>query len=287
MTAKKKTVSEFTPHPGRENADKQIKELQEQLRIAEQKVARLSAVSRRYKLELNSKNKLKLGVLSDLHIGSLCCNEDAIVSYYQTAVKQGVRTFLCAGDLLDGHRIYRGQEFELRELGYAKQKAAFVKLAKRLPKNAITYFVTGNHDASFKRLSGALVGEAIDKACDRWHYLGEDIAQFEINTPQGLKRLAMLHPDGGTAYALSYKPQKIVDAWAGGSKPHLLAIGHYHKAEFIPRYRNVKILQAGTFQEQTPFMARKGLAADVGGWIVEWQFGELCNEIGSRFVEFF
>ena len=100
-------------------------------------------------------------------------------------------------------------------------------------------------------------------------------------------RVALLHPDGGTAYALSYKSQKIIEAWEGGSKPHIIGIGHFHKAEFMPRYRNVKAIQAGCFQNQTPYMARKALAAHVGGWIVEIVLGELYNVVRTEFVEFF
>ena len=75
--------------------------------------------------------------------------------------------------------------------------------------------------------------------------------------------------------------------WEGGKKPHILGIGHFHKAEYMPRYRNVKAIQAGTFQDQTPFMARKGLAAHVGGWIIEITLGDLYNKIKTEFVEFF
>jgi hypothetical protein len=81
--------------------------------------------------------------------------------------------------------------------------------------------------------------------------------------------------------------QKIVEGLAGGYKPHLLVVGHYHKAELLPRIRNVAALQAGTFQMQTPFMARKGAEAHVGGWIVEFELGELCNRVKTEFVSFF
>lgn len=60
----------------------------------------------------------------------------------------------------------------------------------------------------------------------------------------------------------------MIDAMSGGEKPNILAIGHYHKAEYL-FYRNVHCIQAGTFCAQTPFMRGKGLAANMGGWIVE------------------
>jgi hypothetical protein len=68
---------------------------------------------------------------------------------------------------------------------------------------------------------------------------------------------------------MSYKVQKRIEAMSGGEKPNVLAIGHYHKAEYIPEYRNVHAFQTGCLQAQTPFMRGKGISAMIGGWIVE------------------
>jgi DNA polymerase II small subunit/DNA polymerase delta subunit B len=61
---------------------------------------------------------------------------------------------------------------------------------------------------------------------------------------------------------------KMIEAMQGGDKPNILAVGHYHKIEYIS-YRNVHAFQTGTFQAQTPWMRGKGIAAMMGGWIVE------------------
>jgi hypothetical protein len=62
--------------------------------------------------------------------------------------------------------------------------------------------------------------------------------------------------------------QKAIETLEGGRKPHMLAAGHFHKADWMPTYRNVAGVQTGCFQWQTPFMMTKGLAAHVGGWII-------------------
>jgi hypothetical protein len=82
----------------------------------------------------------------------------------------------------------------------------------------------------------------------------------------------------------AYKPQKIIESLEGGTKPDMLGIGHFHKAEMMPSYRNVAGVQAGTFERQTPFMARGGLAAHVGGWIIDVTVGEGHNVIRGEFV---
>lgn len=287
MTIKKKTVSEFTPHPGRENADKQIKKLEEEKRILEQKLFAITAPSQKYIIKADKKETYICALTSDWHIGSLYRNEDALVAFYKYAKSLGVKDFLCAGDVLDGHGIYKGHTFELREVGFDRQMNALIDITNRLPKNITTHFITGNHDAAFTKRVGMLVGPQIERECRNMKFIGPDFGNITIDRPKSSIRIALLHPDGGTAYALSYKTQKIIESWEGGKKPHILGVGHFHKAEYMPRYRNVKGIQAGCFQEQTPFMMRKGLAAHVGGWIIEVTLGSLYNRIQTEFVEFF
>jgi hypothetical protein len=77
-----------------------------------------------------------------------------------------------------------------------------------------------------------------------------------------------MHPGGGTGYALSYRPQKIIEAMEGGEKPAVLLLGHYHKLD-AGIVRNVCYVQTACGQDQTPFMAQKALEAHVGGVLVE------------------
>ena len=78
----------------------------------------------------------------------------------------------------------------------------------------------------------------------------------------------MLHPDGGSSYAISYKSQKIVESLEGGVKPEVLHIGHFHKAEYL-FYRNIHVFQNGCLQSQSKFMKGKHLSAHRGFWIIE------------------
>jgi hypothetical protein len=82
--------------------------------------------------------------------------------------------------------------------------------------------------------------------------------------------LVVMHPGGGSSYAYSYRPQKIVESLSGGEKPGVLIIGHYHKLS-CNLIRNVWMLQAGTTMDQSVFMRKKGLEAHVGGFIVTLQ----------------
>ena len=127
-----------------------------------------------------------------------------------------------------------------------------------------TYFISGNHDASIYKQVGYDICQAVANARPDMKYLGRDCAVVHI-TPKCI--LELRHPWDGTAYALSYKIQKMIEAMESDSKPNILAVGHYHKAEYL-FYRNIHALQTGCFQGQTPFTRGKGISVQIGGWLV-------------------
>jgi predicted phosphodiesterase len=245
---------------------------------------------RRYRVPVPSDGAdIRFALIGDNHAGSLYERFDALGAFLRRAKDEGVTTVLHTGDVLDGIGIYRGQEFEQYAIGFDRQLQA---LSDRVPRieGMDVRFITGNHDGSFYNLIGADPGPRIAQATG-WTYLGRDQAWTELENPEGsVLHVMLFHPSGGTAYALSYRPQKIVEAIPGGKKPDVLAIGHYHKAEWIPSYRNVSVFQTGTFQSQTPFMARQGSQAHVGGWIVKATLGaeeNLTSRITGTFVAFY
>ena len=89
----------------------------------------------------------------------------------------------------------------------------------------------------------------------------------EITSQHGAAVIRMMHPGGGSAYALSYPSQKMVESFQGGEKPQALFAGHYHKYD-VCYPREVFTLQAGCLEDQTPFMRKKKLCAHVGFIIV-------------------
>jgi DNA polymerase II small subunit/DNA polymerase delta subunit B len=278
--SKKKTLADFeVAHGGGK-----IKALERQLEVEHAKVEALADVQGRVVVETSASNRLCFGITGDRHMGSLYHHGAALQAYYDYAQARGAARIYDCGDILAGHRVYKGQEFELRDLGFEAQLG---RLASDSPRNVPTSFITGNHDASFKNAAGVPVGKMIQQAVPEYTFLGEEQARVSMQTPNGPFDLMLIHPGGGSAYALSYKLQKIIESLEGGTKPDMLANGHFHKAEMIPTYRNVCGLQAGTFERQTPFMARQGLAAHVGGWIMEVTVGNGCNVIRGEFVAFY
>lgn len=104
-------------------------------------------------------------------------------------------------------------------------------------------------------------------------YLGYEEADIELRTSKLPEKtrgpiVRLLHPGGGTAYALSYKTQKLAESLQGGEKPDIQLVGHFHKydANF---HREVFNLTTGCLQDQTTFMRKLMLAAHVGYLILE------------------
>lgn len=289
MTAKKKVSKKSVQKRGttefeQAHGGSKIKALQRSLEVERKKVEALADVQGKVSVVASRDCQIRFALTGDRHTGSLYHHASALQGFYEHCEAMGVGVVFDTGDLLDGHRVYRGQEFELRDLGFEAQLA---RITKDAPTNVPTSFITGNHDASFKSLAGVPVGMMISQSVPSYTFLGEEQARVEWKTPNGPFVLQLIHPGGGSNYALSYRPQKIVESLEGGTKPDLLAIGHYHKAELMPSYRNVCAIQTGTFQRQTPFMARGGLAAHVGGWIVDVHVGDGHNRIQAEFVAFY
>jgi len=267
----------------------QDKENQQELERLRRVVAGFANKHRPYIIEdRRYNNTLRFAIISDPHIGSLYERVDAWHAFYKILKSEKITTILSAGDTLEGWRVYRGQEFEMYAHGHEDQLKA---LKKRVPEfSGKTFFITGNHDTSYKKLAGCNIGENIADSVD-WNYLGEEYAEIILETKIGRKwKISLLHPSGGTPYAISYRTQKIIESFSGGQKPNLVVIGHLHKAEMLPAYRNVVGVMAGCFQSQTPFMARKPTPAHVGGWIFEVTIGSsrgLTNRVKSEFIPFY
>ena len=183
--------------------------------------------------------------------------------FYDLCVREGISDVYHTGDITDGLKMRVGHEYELYEISADEMREDVVM---HYPKRdgITTHFITGNHDASIYKHVGYDIGQAIAVRRPDLKYLGRDCATINL-TPNCT--LELRHPWDGTAYALSYKMQKMIEAMESDSKPNILAVGHYHKAEYL-FYRNVHALQSACFQGQTPFTRGKGISVHIGGWIV-------------------
>ena len=220
----------------------------------------------------NGERILRFGLMGDTQINSKYTQLTYLHKYYDHCASEGIKTVYNTGDIDDGEKMRPGHEYELYTLGADEHVSEIVRVYPKR-RGMRTYFITGNHDASYIKLCGLDIGYKIAEERSDMFYLGQSSAVIDL-TPNC--SLELRHPLDGTAYALSYKLQKMIEAMSGGEKPNILAVGHYHKLEYFP-YRNVHAFQTGTFQSQTPWMRGKSIAAMIGGWIIEIH----VNEDGS------
>jgi predicted phosphodiesterase len=212
----------------------------------------------------HGRKRIKFGLCSDTHIGSKFADYAALNDLYKRFEIAEVQAIYHAGDLTEGYERRKGHTYECDLHGFDAQVQGVVDRYPQI-KGVTTYFITGDHDGWHRDAGGASVGPAVTKARRDMVFLGDCSATIEF-TPNC--RIMLSHPAKGTAYAISYQVQKQIEALSGGTKPQLLAVGHYHKAEYF-FYRNIHAFQTGCLQRQTGWMRRMGLSAHMGGWIVE------------------
>lgn len=214
----------------------------------------------------------RFGFVTDNHLGSKYSRLDVLNDLYDRFARRGLTHVYNAGNWIDGVA-----PFNRHDLLVHGMDAQLRYFAEHYPERLgiTTYAVAGDdHEGWFAQREGVDIGryaEARMRDAGRtdWRYLGYMEADVKlVNAKTGAwSVMRVVHPGGGSAYAVSYSMQKLVESYEGGDKPAVVLGGHYHKQEIL-NYRNVWIIQGGTTEDQTPFMRKKKLEAHVGGLIV-------------------
>lgn len=213
-------------------------------------------------------DKYRFGVVSDTHLGSRMQQISHLRAFYRLCQQRQIQTVFHCGDLVEGERVYKGQEYEIFVHGADAQRKYAVKHYPKA-KGVKTTVLGGNHDFSFQKDGGYDIVAAICEERSDMEYAGSTLAYTEFLT----LRIALMHGSGGNAYARSYKPQKVAEQMAP-PKPNMLFMGHYHCPVILSGYRNIEVVQLGCFQSQTPYLASKGLYPFIAGLIVTVQIEE-------------
>lgn len=227
---------------------------------------------------------IRFGVCGDNQFNSKYTQITYAHRLYDIYEAEGIKTVYHTGDMDEGEQMRPGHQYECYNQGADDHVEEIVKNYPRR-EGMKTYFISGNHDHSLIKRAGYDIGKPIADQRDDMVYLGQSWATVNL-TPNCT--LELRHPLDGTAYAISYKMQKMIDAMSGGEKPNILAVGHYHKVEYL-FYRNIHIYQTGCLQGQTPWMRGKQIAAMLGGWIIEAHVDEegMITRIKHEFIPFY
>lgn len=229
--------------------------------------------------------QVQIGIVTDTHLANLFAAEEELHFAYDRFAAEGITDVFHAGDLVDGSGRYGypGHSMEVREDCYTPRQTCAYAIDNYPQRDGITTrFIESmkchagwdlqrdGFDHGYSLQYGFNYLKKTPQGSELLHkpgrpdlqFLGYDSARVTIG-PESLTLVDILHPGGGSSYALSYRPQKWSESLEGGSKPHLAIMGHYHKLNYI-RPRNIHVLSAECLEWQTPFMARHGIQAHVG-----------------------
>lgn len=214
----------------------------------------------------------RFGLCGDNHICSNYERMDVLHAIYDIYARDGIKDVFNTGNWIDGEARFNKQDIYVHGMG--NQLRHFAKVYPQRP-GVTTQFVAGDdHEGWYVQREGVNIGQLAEDEARRQGrtdlvYLGYMEHDVELVNGEGnSSKLRVVHPGGGSAYALSYTTQKLIESYSGGEKPAIVALGHYHKAEYL-HYRNIHAIQTGCTMDQSPFMRKKRLSAHIGGWIVE------------------
>jgi len=212
---------------------------------------------------------VRIGMISDTHLGSKCQQLTYLHDFYEVADSLGVTNIYNAGDITDGDgTVYRGHRQEIFLNGHDEYIDYVAKHYPYKP-NISTHFILGNHDYSFFKTAGINIGPPIEHRRPDMKYCGELGAYIQLQTDC---KFYMHHPTGGRAYSLSYNPQKFAQNFQPHLKPNIYLVGHYHGKGWFGAGRNIEVFLGMCFQSQTTLFKAKGWVPDIGGMIVDLQF---------------
>jgi len=214
-------------------------------------------------------DRVKFVHFTDTHMGSVWFREEYWESMLRVCDEEKIDFGIFSGDLTHGMDPRKAELiYELTHLGYDRQKEYAVEKCEQFQRPL--YAIDGNHDRWFYKNGGALIVKDVAEAVDGMEYLGTDEGNVSLG---GNVTLKLWHGEDGNSYAVSYRLQKVAEAFSGGEKPHIWCGGHTHKAGyFFPRM--IHMISGGAMSVQTRWMRSKRLGCDTGFWICEVVIGD-------------
>lgn len=217
------------------------------------------------------------GFVTDNHLCNRHSRLDVLNAAYDHFERLGIKRVYNAGNWIDGEARFNKTELIVapgldNQLDYMIDKYPI--------KDGIeTHYIAGSdHEGWHQEREGIEVGKYLqnrseDQGRHDLKYLGYGEADIKLSFGQGSSVMRVVHPGGGSAYAISYTDQKRVESYQGGEKPQIELVGHYHKFNYgYPR--EVHTVQGGCTTDQSLFMRKKRLQAHVGYSIIRIKQGD-------------
>jgi len=236
-------------------------------------------------------DNLKIGFVSDTHLCSKFERLDELNLIYDVFADEGIELVYHGGNYIDGE--CRFNKFDIHTIGMTPQVDYFVKNYPQR-EGILTKFIAGDdHEGWYSQRERINIGKYTQMVAEKAgrkdvEYIGYLECDIPFEGIEGESWMRVMHGGGGTAYALSYTPQKIVESYQGGEKPRVLLLGHYHKIDYCYP-REVHVIQMGCFKDQCTWMRKKKIQAHIGGGILHMRLAKdgTINRIMPEFITFF
>ena len=246
---------------------------------------------KRFKLERSLKKEFKAVSLkkmyvkrqktldwSDPHIGHKKSRWDLIPEVYRIGEEEKVDEAHFCGDLAEGPGIKHKQliKGEIDAIGADRQRDLALSI---WPKSRIpTKLISGSsHDLEYleevtHNFARTFAEFATLKKLGKIEYVGEDGIWCRGLVEVGGIGNLLYHPSGGIPVGLTYRGQinieKLIPIIDEDFPAHVLKIGHLHIALFM-QHKGMVCLFVPCLQDQTQYLAAKGLIPWIGFWVTE------------------
>lgn len=234
--------------------------------------------------------------VSDLHVGSKLFMEDEFREFAswlgsEDGTARKVRFLMVGGDVVDGVGIYPNQEKELIQETLEEQLAKLDEMLALVPDRVEVFIITGNHDPGRRALPQPAIPEKYRGPLAgrrNVHMLGNPalvslngvkVLMFHgqsiddiVKTMPGvsydrptkiMKYLLMARHVSPTYGAMTPIAPESEDMLVMEDVPDVFQTGHVHCME-VNHYKNVVMINAGTWQKQTAFQAGVGMTPTPG-----------------------
>jgi len=204
-----------------------------------------------------SGDKFTFAHVTDTHIGEETFRDYLWTDFLEECERRNVQAIFHSGDIIEGMSNRPDQVYHLTDVGFSAQMDHAARL---LDMSSIPiYAIDGNHDRWAIKSGGLFVGTELERRCEKLNFIGHDCGDVDINGT--IWRL--WHGEDNSSYATSYRMQKLIEAFTGGDKPHVLLAGHTHKYCKIFE-RNIWALSGGALSYQSSWMKSTRKACHTG-----------------------
>ena len=213
----------------------------------------------------------RCAVVCCTHLGNVAQQLTHLHDFYRYAESKGYEEFWNAGDTTDGpDSMHRDAVHEHFKHSFDEVVDYWVANYPK-PKSGKTRLILGNHDESWlKDPSGSNIGKRLAALRPDVEYIGRRAADVRV----GGVRVYIIHGAGASAYARSYKVQKIVEAIPPARRPDILLAGNWHVPAYIPSYIGVESFMLPSFEATTPFITSIGKESVIGGLLLDIELGQ-------------